>query len=195
MCTPGLEERIRCLTEADANDLDLKHWASCGGGRECSQCVFTEHKATFMSRFGSWLCSSGMNKTWHLTCKICAQVNMRCTFATGHVPLPENIKMSLFSNHANSKAHRDALALQHGQSAEELALSGAPPTQAFADLLRAIRANKANGNQGVVGVGKRSKVRRMKFCLAEAKRTEVKQFRHCYVQHQQHHEPPPPRTQ
>ena len=170
-CTPTLEHRVAKLACDDTNDTDLLHWCSCKLPQtHCQQCKFAVNKSAWRLKC-NWLQSSGTGTSWRLKCQVCSSSGMPGEFASGYYPLAVNL--SLFTNHARSKCHQDALAIQCGQTSDEFAMCGAPSAQAFADLLGAIRENKATGNSGVAGVGKRHKCRKMKFCLAEARRIEV----------------------
>ena len=86
----------------------------------------------------------------------------------------KNLQLSLFTNHSSSKAHQKALAIAQGIDPDELDVQDAPAADHFEQLLAAIRAGKAHGHNGCQEVGRWKKCRKMKFCLAEAKRCRVR---------------------
>ena len=191
-----LEAGLAMLTKGDP---DLEHFWQCPDSDNCARCKFAVNKAWWMKKLlwdpsyperGSWLVSTEGAAGWMLKCHVCSAAGMKGEFATSYTPM--NTKLSLFVNHAKSKAHKNAVAITRGLDPQELAKDGAPPASAFADLLSAIRANKANGDAGVVGVGKRAKCRKMKFCLAEARRCEVRDIirkSECIAIHQDKRDP------
>jgi hypothetical protein len=52
----------------------------------------------------------------------------------------------------------------------DLELEGAPANSAFEQVMHEVWDGKCKGVKGIAGIGKQKKVRRMVYCLAEAKR-------------------------
>ena len=175
----GLLKRVeKHLFALPSDDPDVQHFMSCPERSYCCRCKWALYKVPWQQKMrldpkdpgkGSWVYGDGNNDKWGLKCFLCVAAGQPGPFTDGFVS--NNLKQSLLSNHANSKGHTQALGLLHGESAE---VEGAPPETAFLQLLDAIRLGRANGDKGVCGVGKRWKCRRMKFCMAEARRDEVR---------------------
>ncbi len=77
--------------------------------------------------------------------------------------------MSTFHRHARTAKHRRATI-----DSVKNATMAAPPVQAFLAVLTNCRKGKATGENGTANVGKRKKVKKMKFCLAEAIRVRTR---------------------
>ena len=84
------------------------------------------------------------------------------------------IRLSMLYNHAKSKMHLSACLKATGRNGDDVDLSGSPSQEHFLDVLKAVREGKSAGNNGIPHIGKRWKIRNMKFCLAEAKRSLIR---------------------
>ncbi len=107
----------------------------------------------------------GNRRLLYLTCKACQRAGM--------VPpiwkKVNSLQTCHLREHANCQKHKKATS----DPKTALTLS-APPVEDFQRVLRDVLAHKANGDEGVRDVGKRHKIRKMKFCLAEAIRVRTR---------------------
>eukprot|EP00969_Alexandrium_andersonii_P365100 15465483-Alexandrium_andersonii.AAC.1 len=69
-----------------------------------------------------------------------------------------------------ARCHRNAIAKINGATQEEFERQKAPTHLQFSLVLDAVRRNTGTGDSGVPGAGKRKKVRKIKWALAEAVR-------------------------
>ena len=108
-------------------------------------------------------------------CAACKLAGLRTIWAIGRAGSMENntaVSVDYLKRHENSKKHKDAVAKIMGVRISSVA--GAPSQDAFQKTLEAAQSNQTSGE--VCGVGKRWKLRRMVFALAEAKRRADQQF-------------------
>ena len=131
----------------------------------CLECRLEVSRTSWRLLF-PWLkvVRSPTGKFLHCKCATCEVAGHPKLFRTAKA-----VQVSHLRSHANTHKHRRAA----GDPAVALALT-APPTTAFKQLLQDLRDSKANGNPGLPGVAKRWKVRKMKFCLAEAVRMRTR---------------------
>ena len=144
-----------------SNDL----WAVwCHDALRCIQCQWARRIGPWWKRL-PWLAARRtpfFGALVHVTCKMCLRANQLAPrWAT-----PRGLQMSHFLNRQRSRKHQCAAA----DRAAALYLS-ARGIKTFAKLLEDFRAGKANG-QNVQGIGCQAKVRKKKYCLAEAIRQE-----------------------
>ena len=171
----------RNFMKLDPADPDRTHMVGCPPQLDCPRCWWTVHKWAWEASLvvdvvdgikGCWVDSVGNGDSWALKCRVCAAAKQTTQFATKGINV--NIRLSIFLNHSKTASHQNALAVFGGLDPSTLDISEAPPKEHFITLLDAIRHSKATGNQGCIGVGGRTKCRKMKFCLAEAKRMTVR---------------------
>jgi hypothetical protein len=84
-------------------------------------------------------------------------------------------RASFFRRHEQSKGHISAVTKLLGEPSN-CAESGAPSTRSFMQVLDATRKGQGRAASGVAGVGKRMKIRRMKYALAESTREVCRSF-------------------
>jgi len=175
-----LKKWDRAFSDLPEDDVDRKHLIACPLAR-CSRCIWALCKKEWGTKcrvdvahpeLGTWLLGVESGGTWGVRCTICHAAKMPGAFSNGLVI--DNLRISLLYNHAKSRAHIKACAIQKGADAKTWDCEGAPAEGLFKTLLDAVRQGKASGEKGVNGVGKRWKCRKMKFCLAEAKRQLVR---------------------
>ena len=174
-------KRIAGLTEAqaahmethDGPDLQLKDSV-----KNCPHCVIIRAGPRWQNQLlmvqgqpssGSWLafeCGKG-------GCVPCKRQGL-----SGPLPefmfKPTACSLNDLRKHAKCKAHRRAVASFLGLPDVKPVLR-APTTQQF-DEVRKHGASQAANKHGLEGVGKRKKIRRMRFCHAEARRILHRRF-------------------
>lgn len=183
----------RYFMQLDPRDPDVRHVHSCPLS-DCARCVWAFYKSSWLEKLpedpehperGSWLYSEEKNKRWSLKCRVCVAAKAKSALATGFIP--SKPRLALFYNHAKTKSHCKSLAIARGAPATSWELEGAPPQGDFLKLLDAIRSGKAHGSKGVQEVGRQKKCRKMKYCLAEARRVHIRAFfrtAQCVAMHQ-----------
>lgn len=161
------------IQQLPANDPDRLHFLECPLSDNCNRCQFAMKKRTWMSKLlvdagrpehGTWVRSEVVNGVWGLRCQSCRAAGVRSLFTTsGLGDSAPALRFSTLLNHAKSKSHLSAVCRDDEEPL-------APTKEHFLDVLHAVRDGKSDGDKGVRNIGKRWKIRRMKFCLAEAKR-------------------------
>lgn len=143
-------------------DEDRLHAAACARAR-CRRCAFV--------RQNGWIRNDQVKLQlishelpcgkWYLSCGLC------------HGEDPKSIGTCLqhVLRHARGKLH-NRLARRPG---EARCVSMAPPVSAFQEVLNETRNGKAC-SQGLPGVGKRFKVSKLRYCLAEARWAQDRKF-------------------
>ena len=86
-----------------------------------------------------------------------------------------SLQRSHFQQHENTWLHRHATDTAAALMTDDGG-NAAPPEEAFLDVLTAFRNNRSHGDQGVHGAGKRWKITKMKWCLAEAQRDISREY-------------------
>jgi hypothetical protein len=127
---------------------------------------------------GSWI--KAKSQPFRLGCLVCKAAGVQSPFAhfeIGTIDYDKRqtlVQSESFAKHSSTKAHKRAVCRLLGMPVEPVV--NAPCTSHFANVLEAVRTRRASSSSGVEGVGKRHKVRRMGFCLAEAARHLDRQF-------------------
>ena len=180
--TPGSNGLPRSILELPPMDPERAHFASCERGPStCSRCKFGLYKKQWMSNHpldpenpmgGSWLVTrlDATNNNFYLGCAACHAAGKGKSFGT--ISVSKFFQNASFVNHERTSEHVEAVALTNGACRSDLLLQKAPPQQHFEDVLRSVWSGKCRGRDGMPGVGKLKKVRKMKWCLAEARRAK-----------------------
>lgn len=83
---------------------------------------------------------------------------------------PASLQVGHFKRHQDTQKHKRAAA-----KSKDITLAlYAPPERDFLTVLQKFRQGKANGDRGCEDVARRKKVRKMKWCLAEAVRERMR---------------------
>lgn len=116
-----------------------------------------------------WLSSgrSPSGELLYVTCKLCQRHDEK---RAPRWRKPNTLQVCNFRRHEKTQRHQRAAATTEDMS---VALH-APPAKDFVSLLQQFRRGKTHGDKGCDGVGRRKKVRKMKWCLAEAVRARVR---------------------
>jgi len=134
-----------------------------GSAKQCIQCKWERMGPTWLKRF-PWLAEnkSGSKpaKLLCLTCEACARAGSQPPRFSSYA----SVQVSHFLDHERTLKHRAAMS-----DPDLVATLAAPPEADFLDCLKKIRLRKACGDDGSGDV-KRKKLRKIKFCLAEAVR-------------------------
>ncbi len=185
--TAPMREKTTTTTPKKATngvDDDHAHAAACKlGVRRCVRCRWARHKEEWRERHpldvqdrsrGSWIvgCVNQVTKTFGLGCSVCNAAGANTAFGRVAVRKLASIQVGNFTNHELSSVHRSSVAtVLFGCSPKEFALQHAPAKEDFSKVLQETRRGGCGGEAGVRDVGRRLKVRRMKWALAEAKRS------------------------
>ena len=156
---------LAALQHLPAGDADRKHALCCK--RDCARCCFALRKRAWQASCplapndparGSWLHSRGEGKNWSVfssACNACLQSDEVSLF-----------RKCRLIKHGNISMHKHAVAKALGIDDEA---EGAPPHKHFYDLLHALRSGTSHGKDGIDGIGKAKKIRKIIWCLAEAR--------------------------
>ena len=137
----------------------------CIDAGRCIQCVWAKLGVQWRKRL-PWLAArrARSGSLVHITCKL----RLRAQEFAPRWTMPKSLQISHFWAHPQTKKHQRAAA----DRTAALYLS-APAISVFVKLLKDFRAGRANGGY-VHGLGCQTKVRSMKFCLAEAIRKRTR---------------------
>ena len=169
------KERLKL---SKGEDADRQHLKECKlDPLTCPQCKFARNKAEYLStclvdpelpQCGSWIISTGVGNSFRLGCAVCngtgsgkwANLRWDNIIARGKAGLKE---------HQAGVHHQRLLKAAKGDKNKLRAKT--PSLKSFEEVLRKTWKNEAQGaNLFVKGIGRRQKVRRAKWCLAEAYR-------------------------
>ena len=103
----------------------------------------------------------------YATCKLCVRHDEK---TAPKWRTPASLQLCHFQCHEKTSKHSRAAA----SCGDVLVALHAPPVGDFVKLLRDFRKGKTHGSQGCEDVGREWKVRKMKWCLAEAVRSRVR---------------------
>ena len=154
---------------------DLKHMVQCKlAPSSCSRCCYTlrQHRWARRCRLPSgdtWLCSAESAGAWGIGCRVCHRSGAKSAWA--RLAVANSVQLCNVMAHASSASHQKAVASFLGGRVPGRAMQpdGAPPLSAF----QAVRTHTISGqalNVPLPAVGTGKKLRRMQYCLAEAKR-------------------------
>ena len=114
---------------------------------------------------GSWLDATVTGGLWGIGCKVCNESKGASTaFARFEIRSLNGMQSQNFRNHALSKVHIQAVATVLGENPEQDI--AAPAATEFMQVIEATR----KGRNDLPGTCGRHKMRRMKWCAAEAMR-------------------------
>jgi len=162
-----------------ADDEDYQHYIKCPLPlAECDRCRWARNKTDWRRRLpldpsdparGSWLiCRVCEDGTLRWGCSLCRDAHSTCRYGRIDVCWTQ---WSNLSAHSRTPTHVHAAAVVGGMAdTDECALTKAPPASDFRQVLKELRDGKVGYKKGLKGVGKQKKVRKMRWCLAEAKR-------------------------
>lgn len=176
------------LKALPATDHDKIHWRSCAErlSGACLQCNMAAHKSAWGAKFliapktpssGTWLegfYNSDIGR-YAVRCKCCAAARVKSAWGKGDITRG-NLTITSLYQHAQQVSHKAAV--QEFLTGKPEVVSGVVPPSAsvFAELLKQLRANRGYGKQGIAGVGKGNKIRRLKHCIAEGFRKLHRDF-------------------
>ena len=128
----------------------------------CKRCQLATRKHQYVKQFPWIVGASDAEGNFTLKCSVCADAKVNTNWATTGVP--GDVVLTRFSMHDQSSTHKAAL--------EGVPVLGSvvPEAEAFAAVLREVRCHNFQSKLGVKGVGQRLKLRKMRYCLAEAVR-------------------------
>ena len=158
------------LRHLPAGAADRKYAVCCKRDHNCARCCFALRKHAWQTSCplaandpsrGSWLHSRGDGKNWSVFCSAC---NV-CLQSDG-VSL---FRKSRLIKHGKSARHKRAVAKALGLDSDPG--PGAPPRKHFHEVLVALQSGASHaGREGIAHIGKAKKIRKIVWCLAEAKR-------------------------
>jgi hypothetical protein len=163
--------------QLSVKDADRVHAEQCTRkAGECLQCLAAEQKHRWSKRF-TWLVT-GFNpkvRAYALGCKVCKEAGCNTLWGRQEITR-ENVRITSLLQHRATKFH--VKAKKHSLKDQKILLNGklTPSSTSFRKVLNDFRMNRVAGAQGVHGVGKKNKLRKMLFCLAEASRECHRQF-------------------
>lgn len=169
-------------------DPDRVHRQDCSNPSDCAHCNWAEMKELWLPQFpldpeeptrGSWLELGRDPRTKRpgLGCTCCKRYKVPGKWGRSGV-VRGNVTITSLYQHAASLAHQTAVKAFLTDNTDMLCIRGIrPPTvEEFQRLLNAARAGKCRGPEGVDGVGKAKKVRKMLWCVAEGHRAVHRNF-------------------
>ena len=115
-----------------------------------------------------------------LQCKYCAAAGVRTAWGKGTVGTHARIRPVLKQQmvlHSRSAIHKSAAIKFEGGPADS-PLAAAPSCSQFLEVLKCARSGEPKYKYGIKGICKRNKMRKMKWCLAEAhRRVDMSKFK------------------
>ena len=156
--------------------------------QHCPRCTWVKNKVAWRQKTGDWLCDKvDLSKgTWGIGCALCASAaslpemrNMKLlqwgklAFVNFEVAgtLASPLKVHRFIQHQRCPGHKAAVAFLQAGHLDETQHDALPSEENWRKVYHATLSGNPTSVAGVYGVGCGRKVRRMQWCLAEAKRT------------------------
>ena len=174
-----LKQKEALIKHLDPNDTDRVHFLACNA-RSCVRCMWARQKHRWQRDFlqdasrpgsQSWIPPAlGTDGVLRFGCAACKLAGASTAFATCNIT-PKIIQQSTWVHHEATEVHKKAIAKIKGVTVEDPELRVAPSAENFLALLKLIRANKSCTYNTLIDIGKRKKLRRMTWCLAEARRS------------------------
>lgn len=121
------------------------------------------------SDLGTWVVFTGDK----VGCVACKAAELDTCYARCEVDIRRPFRTWFLKRHHRSKTHRLAVATLCGRPTED---DAAPSREHFRRVFDATREASGRSKNGLAEIGQRLKVRRMKWCLAEAIRTTSRRF-------------------
>ena len=157
---------------------DYDHVELCKDWSSCPRCFFLRNKESLQEAAPvkffpglSWLDARMVNDMWGIGCLICAAANFKTDFGNFCV---RSVRKSNLKRHTASPQHQEALNklnLDH----KDTGIKQAPTEEEF-QLVLNHRRGVASLSFSVNQVGKRFKLCKMMWCLAEAGREMTREF-------------------
>jgi len=167
-----------CIKGMKLFPREAKHLLLCTrGAGKCGLCAYLRlgHrwcKRTYMIRgdaSSSWLGSSWLGSAWQgIGCIVCHEAKQDSAYGRMEVKSIFKTRISNLLKHQRGRAHKAAVATKIGGPVVPVPLK-APPAKVWHEALNHIRKGGAL-DAPCEGVGRRWKLTRMQFCLAEAMR-------------------------
>ena len=161
------------------DDPDRQHFSRCNKPRaQCGWCTWAANKTKWCKEFliakenQTWIMSGYSScKELRLGCMLCKSAKFKSVFGMMSVPTVGLLQKAVFTQHARSGAHQRAELLWQGLDPDGGGIGAgvAPPLAQFEKVLALTKQGKASGDM-MPGVGSRKRVRKIKWCLAEARR-------------------------
>ena len=164
--------------------LDRDHFDQCVD-KECLRCSLIRNGESWKKQLlidpsspdtGSWLSTKLLEGTWVSECLCCVKAQELNPEWNGgwwsYANAGHTMKLSCLLKHQESVAHKRAVDIYMGRSAEPMS---APTVAEFKKVFE----NRMTGcalQKGVNGVGHRMKVKLMQWCLSEGKRNINRKF-------------------
>ena len=164
--------------EVISNEDSLNHVSLCKDFADCGRCTYLRNQETWKKETpikyftaASWLEQRMHDGVWGLGCMICAAAGCQSDFAMFNITAPH---LARLKRHHISPQHQDALkqiGLDNVGSNKKLA-----PEQGEFSLVLEQRRGVTSLSLPVKEVGKRWKLTKMQWCLAEAGRSLTRGF-------------------
>ncbi|CAE7707229.1 unnamed protein product [Symbiodinium sp. CCMP2592] len=161
-------------------DDDISHVASCSDVITCPRCFYLRKKEVLESQCTvthfpgfSWLAARVSRKTgWGLGCLVCEAAKQSSSFASFEVrtTLLGNLK-----KHGDTDQHREALKILGLVHNEKVRRAEAPSPEEF-ELVLQHRRGCTSLSLPLHAVGRRFKIEKMQWCLAEAGREMTREY-------------------
>lgn len=162
------------IAQLPIQDEDRKHFLACMYSRTaCGQCTWAVNKAAWRKRLchshgDDWVLESTDEAgTRVIGCRLCKASGADSKMGKVAVPV-HALQWKHMEQHCNTAVHRKAVLEAQGEDAAALRLESVPSTADFQAVLDATRAGQCTSN--LTKVGRSKKLRKMKWCLAEARR-------------------------
>ena len=168
----------RRIAKLAIDDVDRRHFLACEVARgQCGQCCWAANKQAWKRRLQKtggeqWLEEGfGQDGSRVIGCRICRAYGGAAgstKFGQMQIPADSLLHFHTLEQHSKTKLHRQALAKWRGADHLDVCLEGVPPAQSFQQVLDSTRKGQCTSN--IAKVGRSKKLRKMKWCLAEARR-------------------------
>lgn len=159
------------LLKLPADDLDAFHYKNCHL-RNCGHCYYTKNKQKWIGKC-PWLEGRSKDGRFGLGCTVCAAAKGVSTvwsrFEVFPKPTGQMYMLSNLLRHCTQKKHRAAA----GQADAGMTIVNGitvPARSDFKEVMKALFKRQGFGANGITGVGGYKKVRKLKYCCAEATR-------------------------
>ena len=141
---------------------------------ECGQCSWAVNKAAWRRRLcnthgDDWVLQSNDETGARVMgCSLCKASGVDSKFGRVAVPVSAISGYAKLEQHCRTSLHRQALLAARGDDTAAVRLESVPSTADFQTVLDSTRAGQCTSN--LAKVGRSKKLRKMKWCLAEARR-------------------------
>jgi hypothetical protein len=161
------------MGQAPAIEEDLEHVEACQSSKQCPRCYFLRNKevleeATPVKYFksSSWLEARIVDGVWGVGCLVCAAAGMQTDFST--FSIRSYLHMGNFKRHGATSQHQKALNLLNLDNAktDQKLAPDLSEWKLILDHRRGVAS--LSFSLSVEQLGKRFKITKMQWCLAEA---------------------------